>query len=121
MRTERSEEGWLLIENKFAPGPSAEDLAKWGKPEAPVVGVGITYESATYTCSHCHTIVILNPNRSRPRNKCMKCFKRICDNPICNMDCKPLVELFDDLRNQLTKTPDVPITDLTDHPLVTLT
>ena len=120
MRTDRSQEGYLLIENRFAPGPSAEDLHRWGK-DAPVVPQGATYESATYTCSHCHSVVVLNPNRSRPRNWCSRCAHRVCDSPACNKDCLPLRAVFEDLQNAIYHNPEAPLIELTDHPLVTLT
>ena len=94
MSSLRSHEGYLLIDNRFGPGVSAEFVRASGKP-APVVPEGAMYESATITCSHCHAVVILNPNRSRPRNYCAKCDHYVCDNPICLMECSPLNKVLD--------------------------
>lgn len=66
MRSQRSREGYLLIDHRAAP-------AAYGIPS------GQTFESATITCSHCQTIVILNPDRSRERNHCPTCDHYICD------------------------------------------
>ncbi len=90
----RKHEGYLLIDNRFGPGVSAEFIRATGK-DAPIVPEGRMYESATITCSHCHTIVILNPDRSRPRNYCRTCDHYICDNPGCNSGCKPLKHVLE--------------------------
>lgn len=37
------------------------------------------FESATYTCSHCHFVVIINPLRNRERAYCSNCDRYICD------------------------------------------
>lgn len=52
-------EGYLLIDNRAS-------------------GDGLM-ESATVTCSHCHRIVVLNPDRTRPREYCSGCDHYICD------------------------------------------
>jgi hypothetical protein len=41
-------------------------------------GVGL-FETATYTCSHCQTVVIMNPARKRERGYCRGCDSYICD------------------------------------------
>ena len=99
MLSKRSHEGYLLIDNSHSPGVSAEFVRRSGK-DAPVVGEGATYESATITCAHCHRVVILNPDRSRPRGYCRKCDHYVCDNPACNQDCAPLKKLLDDLQER---------------------
>jgi hypothetical protein len=42
-------------------------------------GVQRYFECDTYTCSHCQTVVILNPLRKRERYKCDGCQHHICD------------------------------------------
>ena len=37
------------------------------------------FESATSTCSHCQRVVILNPDRTRPRHYCPQCDNYLCD------------------------------------------
>lgn len=94
-------EGELLIDNRFGPGVTAEFVRASGK-EAPVVGEGALYESATVTCAHCGTVVVLNPNRTRPRAYCRKCDNYTCD-PCSARDCKPFAKLIDELQEQAFK------------------
>jgi hypothetical protein len=94
--SERSQEGYLLLDNRNSPGVPVE-LA----PDALIVPGGMTYESATFTCSHCHTIVIINPLRSRPSDRCFSCNHRIC--PGCHAalqtsTCMPMAKVFDLLQ-----------------------
>ena len=51
----------------------------------------------TYTCGHCSDIVLMNPNRTRERRKCLKCGHTICEKKsICITECTPLPELARD-------------------------
>lgn len=43
------------------------------------------FEADTYTCSHCQTVVILNPLRRRERYKCTSCSHHICDKCAANV------------------------------------
>jgi glycerol-3-phosphate cytidylyltransferase-like family protein len=95
----RRHEGYLLIDNRFGPGVSAEFVRQSGK-DAPVVPEGARYESATITCSHCHAVVILNPQRTRPRHYCAKCDHYVCDTPACAVECLPLAQVLDDLQER---------------------
>jgi hypothetical protein len=52
-------EGYLLIDNRGA-------------------GLGMS-ESATYTCSHCQSIIVKHAERVRERGYCRKCDSYICD------------------------------------------
>lgn len=36
-------------------------------------------ECATYTCTHCERVVMMNQDRQRPRYKCFGCHHLICD------------------------------------------
>lgn len=40
---------------------------------------GKNIEAATYTCTHCQSVVVLNPERTRERYKCRGCNHLICD------------------------------------------
>lgn len=42
----------------------------------------------SFTCVHCGRAVILNPQRTRPRNVCRKCDALTCD--ACRGDCNPI-------------------------------
>jgi hypothetical protein len=91
MRSKRSHEGWLYIDNRDAPAVTAAQAAAWA-PGREVVGAGVNgvYESALITCSHCQRTVVLNPQRSRERGYCRKCDHYICDSPACNAGCVPM-------------------------------
>ena len=99
MSSLKRHEGYLLIDNRFGPGVSEDFIRASGK-EAPIVKEGAMYESATVTCAHCNTIVILNPVRTRPRGYCRKCDKYVCDNPGCNVDCFNFEKLLDTLQER---------------------
>lgn len=83
MRSKRSLEGYLLLDNRAAGGRLVEQ--------------------ATLTCSHCHAIVVLNPERSRARNWCSGCDKYVCDNPMCHAKCVPLNKVLDSLQESALK------------------
>ena len=36
-------------------------------------------EIVTKTCSHCNRVVMLRPDRTRPRHTCKRCMKYVCD------------------------------------------
>ena len=95
-------EGYLLIDNRESPGVSAELVHQSGKA-APVVGRNQTFESATVTCCHCNAVVILNPDRTRPRAYCAKCDQYHCDSPACGLECRPFQRLIDELEEQVGK------------------
>ena len=102
MSSLKRHEGYLLIDNRYGPGVSEEFIKASGK-EAPVVPEGTCYESATITCAHCNTVVILNPHRTRARNYCRRCDRYICDNPGCLQECHPFDKLIDTLQEQAVK------------------
>lgn len=74
--SKRSQEGFLLIDDRASGGPLRE--------------------TPTVTCSHCQVIVILNPQRTRPRGYCRKCDHYVCDKPTCNFECKPMSQVIDE-------------------------
>lgn len=76
MRSKRSLEGYVLIDNSNSPGVPDELVVAEGLP----AGAGkIKFESASITCSHCEAVVVLNPDRSRERGYCPKCDHYVCD------------------------------------------
>lgn len=87
MQSQRSREGYLLIDHRYSPGITADLPRPPGMIDP--VGPGQTFESATSTCGHCGVPHILNPNRSRPRGYCFKCSHYVCDMPWCNDGCHP--------------------------------
>jgi len=56
--------GYLSIDNRNVEAPVKNRL----------------FEADTYTCTHCEVVVIMNPERKRPRYKCRGCNHHICDN-----------------------------------------
>ena len=48
-------------------------------------------EAAIYTCPHCNKMIFKNPNRVRPRGYCAKCDHTVCDLPVCNLECNPIL------------------------------
>jgi len=76
MKSKRSTEGYLLIDHRNSPGVS--DAAVWHCDLPPGAGQGL-FEAATYTCSHCLYVVVIEPKRTRDRAHCMGCHHDICD------------------------------------------
>lgn len=66
MFSKRTLEGELLIDHRAGDGTIA-------------VPAGRRFEAPTITCSHCQAIVIVNPDRQRPRAYCRECDRYICD------------------------------------------
>ncbi len=100
MKSKRSLEGELYLDHRFTPGLT--DVETTGLP--PGAGQGL-FEAPTYTCSHCQTVVIINPDRQRDRAWCSKCDHYICDP--CGailaktMQCRTLKQVFDELNDKV--------------------
>lgn len=95
MRTKRSQEGYLFIDNGEYGGPTAEQIALAGDKHVAGAGHRGVFESATVTCKHCQTVVVLNPQRERERGYCRKCDGYVCDKPECNLACLPMNKVLD--------------------------
>lgn len=80
--------GYLLVDHTASPG---------------LPGLPKLFEADTLTCFHCKTVQIKNPNRTRERETCPRCFKYICD--ICagaykhNKICRPWNQVVDDVMD----------------------
>jgi hypothetical protein len=72
----RRYEGYLLIDHRNSPGLTDEEVARAGLP--PGAGKGV-FEAPTISCSHCQSIVVLNPDRTRERSYCPSCDRYLCD------------------------------------------
>jgi hypothetical protein len=65
------------------------------------VSGGTMQEAATATCSHCHAIVVLNPDRTRERGYCRGCNSYLCD--ACNavkaqtLQCRTMDQVIDEV------------------------
>lgn len=58
--------GWVMIDHRASPGT----------PEIPE---GTLHEWAVYTCGHCQIQVVMNNERTRPREVCLNCMSVVCD------------------------------------------
>lgn len=101
MHSKRSLEGYLLIDNSHAPGPSDEEIAKFGKD---VLGARGKLELPIVTCSHCHRQVAMQPGRTRERPYCRKCDHYICDDcavvATIRGECVTMNEVLDSLQER---------------------
>ncbi len=79
--------GELTIDHSNSPGIPPDLAAKWRAQGIPVAEAGEKLEMATFACSHCNSIVLLNPARKRPREVCRKCMHVVCDR--CVDNCTP--------------------------------
>lgn len=77
----RGGRGYLLIDERAAPS-------------------GTVLECPTQTCRHCNRVVILRPDRVRPRGYCQRCYAYVCD--ACTQTCTPFEQLIDFAINNPT-------------------
>jgi hypothetical protein len=76
MTSLRAHEGWMMIDNRNNSGVGDEQILKLDLP----LGAGRGFkEFATYTCSHCNYVVVIEEKRTRERGFCRGCNQRICD------------------------------------------
>lgn len=103
MKSKRSLEGYLIVDNRHAPGFSDEEAARLGKPGA-IGGRGVV-EAAVLTCSHCHRQMIVQPLRTRERPYCRRCDHYICDDcalvaKLNGGACRPMTHHLDQLQEE---------------------
>ena len=61
-------------------------------------------EEWAYTCGHCTSVVMMRPERTRPRLKCIPCGRWICEtNELCQKDCTPVYSLAEDQFQNMGK------------------
>jgi hypothetical protein len=106
MRSLRSYEGYLLIDNRNNEGVPG-GLAHASNPDLPVsFGRGV-FEAPTITCSHCGSVVIINPNRQRERSFCAKCNHYLCDG--CGVilaqtkECTPWLKVIEKVQERAAR------------------
>ena len=103
MPSQRIHEGELTIDNRASPGVpiemvrAARAAGKW----VPEAGEGALFESATITCAHCGSVVILNPDRTRPRSYCRRCDRYICDGCAALGECVPFEKILLDTADAI--------------------
>lgn len=103
MRSKRRLEGELLIDHRDAPSDIDPAIVARMSVPGPVVRAGAVWESPTFTCCHCHGIVVMNPKRTRPRHWCPKCDRYTCDGAACVTDCVPMDKILDTAQNAAAK------------------
>jgi hypothetical protein len=89
--------GELLIDHSASPGIPEDLAAQWAAQGVAVAPGSTRLETATYTCRHCGTVVILNPQRTRDRNVCRSCMAVVCDRPTCVLNCQPFDRLIEEV------------------------
>lgn len=114
MKSKRSHEGYLMVDNRNSPGlPDAVTIAA-GRPLTAANGL---FEAPTYTCSHCQYVVVMNPNRQRERAYCSKCDHYLCDGcgavKALNGVCLTMEEVFDNVQEQVVRAEQSGIIQLT--------
>ena len=62
---DRTDLGYYMIDHRACGLPTSA-----GRP---------LFECATYTCTHCERVVVMEQTRTRPRYKCGGCSHLICD------------------------------------------
>lgn len=100
MPTKRSHEGYLIIDHRNSPGISGAMVNAIDASLPLSAGHGF-FESATYTCSHCTRIVIMNPLRTRERGYCPACDHYVCD--LCESvrlvkGCKTFKQIVEEIK-----------------------
>jgi hypothetical protein len=101
MKSLQSHEGYLLIDHRDSPGVPDEIMV----PQGYIPGAGRgTFESATYTCPYCEAVVVMNPDRSRPRAYCRKTDHYICDEcdalRLTGVEMKTMKQIADEILNK---------------------
>ena len=104
MKSKRSHEGYLLIDNRFTQGVDEKAVAAVGLP----VGAGMgLFEAPTITCSHCQKVVVVNPLRNRERAFCRKCDHYICDGcgavAAVTGVCRTMKQIVDEVQERADK------------------
>jgi hypothetical protein len=103
-QSNRSQEGYLLVDHRNSPGITQADLLTVPEPmrQQFMATTGV-FESPTMRCSHCGTMVVLNPQRTRARGYCAKCDHYICDGPLCHLDCAPFMQRVESTQEQAAR------------------
>jgi len=70
--------GYFFLDHSNSPG-LPEDIARKAGYDPKLAGEGKVFEADTLCCKHCKTHVIKNPDRTRERAFCRKCYHYICD------------------------------------------
>lgn len=83
--------GYLVIDHSNSPGIPDSMAPQINALGGIAVPGSTTLELDTWTCKHCSSIVLKNPNRVRPREVCRKCMAVVCDK--CSLWCEPFEKI----------------------------
>lgn len=104
MSSKFAKEGYLLVDHRDSPGLTEEAVHRAGMPVGSGRGV---FETATFTCTHCTTVVVMNPLRTRDRAYCSKCDRYICDGCGAAMAasgvCRPFAQVVEEVQELASK------------------
>jgi hypothetical protein len=104
----KQREGYLQIDHRSSPGLT-EQQAETTRLPPQLLREGKMLELATLTCSHCKTVQIKNPLRTRERAHCPECDHYICD--LCGIAyrqtsvCRPWAQVVEDVQSGRTPVP----------------
>lgn len=98
----RAHEGYILVDHRESPGVPDEQMLPAGFPVGSGRGL---FESATFTCPYCNAVVVLNPNRSRPRNYDAATNHLICDGCQSLKDTGVALKTMQQIADELLNTP----------------
>lgn len=104
----RSSESYMEIDHRESPGFTCEEAVGIGlRRIADQVGAGQVAKIPTANCSHCERLVILNPGRTRDRERCWGCWGYMCDR--CGLlyklsgECRPFQQVIDDWAREASR------------------
>lgn len=106
MGSERDLENYLEIDHRDSPGFDGREAAIAGL-RGHDLGAGKRLKLPTYSCNHCQRQLIVNPLRTRDRERCWKCHRYVCDpcktNLVLTGVCYPWKQREDDWWNSVNR------------------
>ncbi len=85
-------EGYLFVDHRNSPG---------------VEGLPKVFETSSFTCSHCHGQVLMNPHRARMRGLCPGCRSVLCDRceaiRAVTLKCKTMDQIIEETLSAVQK------------------
>jgi hypothetical protein len=76
--SKKSHDGEIFVDHRASPGIPEHVAMRLGYHPSEV-REGAVLSAATYSCSHCQAVVVMNLLRTRERAYCQKCDQYICD------------------------------------------
>lgn len=107
MKTLNSHTGTIIIDHTNSPGISLDEVPLRLRNTVSIAKEGEIFERDTKVCTHCERGIILEPLRTRQREKCPYCYHYICDE--CHKmlkitgQCIPFKKIVDEAANKIAK------------------